>query len=68
MTNENIEEVIVYVDGDSAKCTGENNDHPLVFLASVKKIIKAWTAFWETPKIIPSNKEEHNLINKPAAG
>ena len=25
------EELIVYVDGDTAKCSGENNDHPLTY-------------------------------------
>jgi len=31
MPEEITEEVIVYVEGDTARCTGENNDHPLVF-------------------------------------
>lgn len=26
------EERIVYVDSDTAKCSGEHNDHPLVYL------------------------------------
>lgn len=28
---EGFEERIVYVDGDTAKCSGENNDHPLTY-------------------------------------
>lgn len=28
---EGYEERIVYVDGDTAKCSGENNDHPLTY-------------------------------------
>ena len=29
---EGYQERIIYVDGDTAKCSGDNNDHPLVYI------------------------------------
>ena len=29
---EGYQERIVYIDGDTAKCSGDTNDHPLVYL------------------------------------